>query len=341
MEDKSLIALIETVSKSRIHLNGTDEVFHLEAKLAAYFGKKHCLLMTNGTMALYSLAVALNLKDGDILVPGFGWPGSIAPFLFFNNTVSLCPVDENYCLDPERIEEFITPTTTAILSIDMGGSAADSRRISEIAQRYGVMYISDSAQSLGAMRDGQPAGIYSEVLITSFTYGKPICAGEGGAILTNDDHLYHQLLYQTQHAYRQKKWFGINGWNPFSPLNCRIHPISAILALYQFEHLSEIMEERQKKAVTIIKAMIDQGILNKSAMPEMLNNTTFFEFYSRINKKGKTLPSLCEGHEWHLDLEMDQYNLYKMLLERKPDLIYKGMDCGEQFKDVVRIRFEF
>ena len=276
---------LTTQGKASIHLDGTFEVSQLEAKLSRYYEKKHCLLMSNATTALHSIAMAANVSSNThVVAPAFGWTGSIAPFLHAGAQITTAPVDDRFCLDPKRVEEHIKQASSLLLSIDTGGNAANGKALKEIAEKHNMLYISDAAQSLGAVRDGRAAGSYADVVVTSFTYGKSIFGGEGAALMTDDFELYKQIVRLTQHPNRQQKVCGIGNYDPFTPLNGRIHPLAAITANAQFDRLMEIVTQRRKARLKVIAVEIqNQGI---SKFPFPLEETTLFEYF-------KSAPSRC------------------------------------------------
>ena len=261
---------------AEMQLNGTYSVYMLEKKLASYYHKKYCLLLSNATMGLYATALFLSSKQFHFIAPAFGWSGSIAGMLHFGNSVSFADVDDSFCLDPNKIEDLILPETKVIISIDSGGKACDSKTISEVAKSHNLLYISDSAESLGALRDNIPAGAFADIIIVSFTAGKTINAGEMGAVLTDDSEIYKELIMLTQHSHRQKKVLGTTNWYPFSPLNGRVHPLSAIYVDKKFDDLNKIITRRQNKAMQIISNL---NISNIIELPNFIKKeSTFFIF---------------------------------------------------------------
>jgi len=164
--------------------------WRFEKEIANLFEKKKTLYVNSGSSALLLAMEALNLRQGAEV---------ITPALTFGTTVSclvktgLVPafVDVSpltYCIDVDQIEEMITDKTAAILAPDLLGNLCDWRRIREIADRYGLIVIQDSADTLGAKLGSRNVGHFTDVSITSF-YGSHIinCAGNGGAVCLNDD----------------------------------------------------------------------------------------------------------------------------------------------------------
>ncbi|MBU6140101.1 MAG: DegT/DnrJ/EryC1/StrS family aminotransferase [Proteobacteria bacterium] len=161
-----------------------------EAKIAALFAKKHCLYVNSGSSALYIGVEAFGFKKGSEV---------ITPALTFSTTVGsivkagLIPVFvdagvASYCIDPAKIEEMISPKTVAILAPNLIGNICEWDKIAEIAKKYNLKIIEDSADVLGGTLHGKSSGAWSDMSITSF-YGSHIinCAGNGGALCINDE----------------------------------------------------------------------------------------------------------------------------------------------------------
>jgi CDP-6-deoxy-D-xylo-4-hexulose-3-dehydrase len=161
-----------------------------EAKIAALFAKKHCLYVKSGSSALYIGVEAFGFEKGSEV---------ITPALTFSTTVGsivkagLIPVFvdvgvADFCIDPAKIEEMISPKTVAILAPNLIGNICEWDKIAEIAKKYNLRIIEDSADALGSTLNGKSSGAWSDMSITSF-YGSHIinCAGNGGALCINDE----------------------------------------------------------------------------------------------------------------------------------------------------------
>ncbi len=161
-----------------------------EAKIAALFAKKHCLYVNSGSSALYIGVEAFGFKKGSEV---------ITPALTFSTTVGcivkagLIPVFvdvgvADFCIDPAKIEEMISPKTVAILAPNLIGNICQWDKIAAIAKKHNLRIIEDSADTLGGTLNGKSSGAWSDMSITSF-YGSHIinCAGNGGALCINDE----------------------------------------------------------------------------------------------------------------------------------------------------------
>jgi CDP-6-deoxy-D-xylo-4-hexulose-3-dehydrase len=164
-----------------------------ESKISELFNKKYGLFVNSGSSALYLGMEASNLAAGSEV---------ITPALTFSTTVgsivknNLIPVfvdvgESDYCIDVNQIEQMITKKTKAILAPNLMGNLCDWNTIRSIADKYNLMVIEDSADTLGSTLNGKLSGSYTDWSITSF-YGSHIinCAGNGGMLCINDDEIY-------------------------------------------------------------------------------------------------------------------------------------------------------
>ena len=165
-----------------------------EQAFAAYHGARHGIAVTNGTAALEVTLAALGVGHGDeVIVPNFTFIATASAVLFVNALPVLVDVDrESYCLDPELAEAAITPRTKAIIAVHMGGHPADLDRLQEVAKRHGIALIEDAAHAPGSEWRGHKIGTFGKAATFSFQASKLMTAGEGGAILSNDDDFERQ-----------------------------------------------------------------------------------------------------------------------------------------------------
>ena len=161
-----------------------------EAKIANLFSKKHCLYVNSGSSALFVGIEAFDFPVGsEVITPALTFSTSIG-CLIKNNLVPVFTDVEplTYNMDCSQIEALISDKTVAILAPNLMGNLCDWPKIREIADKYNLTVIEDSADTLGATVNGKSSGFYSDMSITSF-YGSHIinCAGNGGALAINDD----------------------------------------------------------------------------------------------------------------------------------------------------------
>ena len=237
------------------HVAGGGDVGALEAHLRAYYGKKYALAVSSATTGLHGLALAIGLGRRDFVTTPYTYGASVAGWLLQGGRPVFADIDaETLTLDPAAAEAAITKRTRALLAVDIYGMPCDDDALRDVADRHGLWYVADASQSFGARRIGRPASSRAHALVVSFTSGKTLDAGEGGAVLTDDGDLYDRLLWWTQHPDRQRAELDLGVWNEFG-LNGRMHPAAATLALERWERAFEALRGRQAWAEMVIRAL--------------------------------------------------------------------------------------
>jgi CDP-6-deoxy-D-xylo-4-hexulose-3-dehydrase len=160
-----------------------------ESKIADLFEKKHCLYVNSGSSALFIGVEAFNFSPAsEVITPALTFSTSVGCLIKNQLTPVFVDVEPlTYCIDHEKIEEMVSEKTVAILAPNLMGNLCNWEKIREIADKYNLIVIEDSADTLGATLNGKSSGSFSDMSITSF-YGSHIinCAGNGGALAIND-----------------------------------------------------------------------------------------------------------------------------------------------------------
>ena len=160
-----------------------------ESEIAKYFSKEHCLYVNSGSSALFIGVEAFAFPAGsEVITPALTFSTSVG-CLVKNHLIPVFVDVEplSYNMDVSQIYAQITDKTVAILAPNLMGNLCDWPAIRKIADKYNLVVIEDSADTLGATIGGKTSGFYSDMSITSF-YGSHIinCAGNGGALAIND-----------------------------------------------------------------------------------------------------------------------------------------------------------
>jgi CDP-6-deoxy-D-xylo-4-hexulose-3-dehydrase len=185
--DEEIAAVVEVLKTSTMM---GKNVARFEAEVAKLFAKRHGIMVNSGSSALLLAMEILQIPAGSEV---------ITPCLTFSTTAAsiiknqLVPVfvdvkSGTYCINVDAIEAAVTPRTKAILVPNLLGNLPDWPKIAAIAKKHNLAVIEDSADTLGATWDGKPAGVYTDISITSF-YGSHVinCAGNGGMLCVNSD----------------------------------------------------------------------------------------------------------------------------------------------------------
>ena len=213
----------------REQLAGGGPIAEFEKQLAAFLGALHCLAMNNATNGLMALAMALDLCGVEIIGPPQSWGGTYAPFEALGSTILRAAPDSHGNLCPCSVESLIGPKTRAVLAVDFNGHPHQMFALRRICDRYRLIYLADAAVAFGRTLRGRPASSLADAWVHSFGPGKPLDVGEGGAILTRDAALYEKLVALTQHPARFRREFSLTEANDYQPINCRIHPLAALM----------------------------------------------------------------------------------------------------------------
>lgn len=258
------------------HLAGLGAVAELEARLRRHYGLKHALAVSSATSGLHAVALALGLDSMEFITTPYTYGASLAGWLLQRNVPAFADIDaRTLTLEPAAVARAIGPQTRAILAVDIFGVPCDDGRLRAMADERGIWYVADASQSLGATRDGRPASALAHVLVTSFSHGKPLDAGEGGAILTGSDDVYEKLLWFSQHPHRQLRELGLSTWNEFA-LNGRMHPAAAAVAVDRFDAALLRMAVRQERCLQITDVLNRTGMTEPIAFKEARLRPSFF-----------------------------------------------------------------
>ncbi len=158
---------------------------------AHYHNARFGLAMTNGTHTLEAAMVACEIGEGDeVIVPALTFVASAGAVLAVNATPVIVDIEtETLCIDIDKAEAAITDRTKAILGVYVAGAPPDLDRLIELCARKGIRLIEDCAHAHGTVWRGQGAGSFGSFGSFSFQSSKLMTAGEGGALICNDETL--------------------------------------------------------------------------------------------------------------------------------------------------------
>ena len=229
---------------------GGPKVQEFEGKCKAFFGVKHAVVVNSWTSGLIAAVGAIGIEPGDeVIVPPWTMCASATAILHWNAIPVFADIDPNtYCLDPRSIEVNITPQTKAIMVVDIFGHSADMKSIMDIAKKYNLKVISDTAQAPGAMYYGEYAGTLADIGGYSLNYHKHIHTGEGGILVTNSDLYADKLRLIRNHAEAVVETKGDKDLTNMVGYNFRLGEIESAIGIEQIKKLPSLIKKRQKVA---------------------------------------------------------------------------------------------
>lgn len=243
----------------------------VERKLCRITGAKYAVLISNGTAALHAACYAASIQSGDeVITTPITFAASANCALYCGAKPVFADIDpETYNISPEKIEKKITERTKAVVAVDFTGQAVELDPIREICRKHHLILIEDGAHSIGTKYNGTPVGSIADLTTFSFHPVKTVTAGEGGAVLTNDEAFYKKLLLFRSHGItRNENWMSgksEGGWyyeQMELGMNYRMTDIQAALLGSQLDRLETFAKRRRE-----IVRMYDEAF---QEMPEII-----------------------------------------------------------------------
>jgi UDP-2-acetamido-2-deoxy-ribo-hexuluronate aminotransferase len=186
------------------------EVAELEAALAAYAGVRHAIGVSSGRDALIMALMALGVGPGDaVFVPALTFSATAGAVVAAGAAPVFTDVDpKTFNMSAEQLDRAIELTVAGgelrpkvVMPVDLYGLPADYSAIDAVAQKHGLMVVSDAAQSFGGMIGEKRVGALAPITATSFYPTKPLGGfGDGGAIFTNDNELAETVRQLRSHG---------------------------------------------------------------------------------------------------------------------------------------------
>ena len=263
--------------------------FHkqLEKSLCEYLKVPYISLFTNGTLPLLTALQALRITGEVITTPysfvatthSIWWNGCKPVF------VDIDPATGN--IDPDKIEAAITPKTTAIMPVHVYGKPCDTKRIKEIADKYGLKVIYDAAHAFGVEVDGESVLNAGDMSTLSFHATKVYNTLEGGALVMHDE--------QTKKRIDYLKNFGFAGETEVvAPgINSKVDEVRSAYGLLNLRQVDSAIEARHQVAIKYREALRNiEGISFFDDMSGVRHNYSYFPIFVDAKKYGITRDEL-------------------------------------------------
>jgi len=224
-----------------------------ETEWANFNNSKFCALLTNGTHTLQVALETLDIGVGDeVIVPGLTWQATASAVCDVNAVPIIVDIDpETLCIDPRKIEIAITPNTRAIIPVHLYHRMADMDAIMRIAKKHNLYVIEDCAHTHGSTWAGKAAGTISDFGSYSFQRSKLINAGEGGALLMQNEDYYWKVVSQRSCGREMKEGIKTHSGN------YRMTSLQAAILLGQLEAHRANAPIMDRNGLALDKAIAD------------------------------------------------------------------------------------
>ncbi|WP_128893690.1 DegT/DnrJ/EryC1/StrS family aminotransferase [Longirhabdus pacifica] len=242
-QEEIMTAIQQVIDKGQFILG--ESVQLLEKEIAACCGVQQGIGVANGTDALVLLLQALGIQEGDEVIT--------TPFTFFATVEAIIQVGatpvfadiekDTFLISPEEVERKCNHKTKAIIAVHLFGQMADMKHLNQIARKYHAYLIEDACQALGASREGESIGRWSDGAAISFFPTKNLgTCGDGGMIVVQNDELASNLKRLRAHGATQKYIHEQIG------MNSRLDEIHAAILRVKLKKLKQWNEERRTLA---------------------------------------------------------------------------------------------
>lgn len=235
---EEFIPYLENIWESQHLTNGGPYHQQLEQALAEYLGVEHLCLFSNGTIGLLTAFQALGIT-GEVITTPYSFVATAHSLLWNGLKPVFVDTDpETFNLDAEKIEQAITPATTAIMPVHCYGVPCDTVRIQEIADAYGLKVIYDAAHAFGVKKQGVSVLREGDLSVLSFHATKVFNTIEGGAIICQDAKMKQRIDYLKNFGFVNETTVvaaGING---------KMNELQAAYGLLQLQHIDKALSER-------------------------------------------------------------------------------------------------
>ncbi|WP_243653354.1 DegT/DnrJ/EryC1/StrS family aminotransferase [Pseudonocardia endophytica] len=237
----------------RYSAGGVSEVARLERELQDVIGVRHALAVNSGTSALVAALVGAGVGPGDeVLVPAYTWVSTAAAPLAVGAVPVLVDVDASLTMDPVDLARKITPQSRAVIPVHMQNLVCDMDPIMTAAAANGLTVIEDACQAIGLRYKGRRVGSIGHAGCFSFNQYKNIRSGEGGALLTDDDRLFHRAaMYHDVGSYT-RPGFATDDADLIVGVNLRMPELSAAVLRPQLATLdAQLLRRRRHRRIML------------------------------------------------------------------------------------------
>ena len=266
-------------------------ITELERRLCELTGAKYAVACSNGTAALHIACLAAGVEEGDeVITTPITFAASANCALYCGATPVFADInDRTYNIDPAEVSKKITDKTKAVVAVDFTGQAVELDQFKDICKKNSLVLIEDAAHSIGTSYKGKMVGSIADMTTFSFHPVKTITGGEGGAVLTNNEEYYKQLLLYRAHGITRDETIMVN--EPHGPwyyeqvalsTNYRMTDIQAALIVSQLDKLDAFSKRRKEIVARYNEAFSDMPeIVVQEEIPE--SDTTRHLYILRIN----------------------------------------------------------
>ena len=290
----------------------------LEKALADYLGVPYLSLFTNGTLPLITALQAMRIT-GEVITTPYSFVATTHSIWWNGIKPVFVDVDEKTGnIDPEKIEAAITPKTTAIMPVHVYGTPCDTKRIKEIADKYGLKVIYDAAHAFGVKVNGKSILEEGDISTLSFHATKVYNTVEGGALICHVEATIKRFDYLKYFGFADEVTVVAPG------INSKMDEIRAAYGLLNLQQVDKAIESRKSTAYKYRDGLKDiEGIRFLCDIEGEKHNYSYFPIIIDENKYGMSRDALYARLKEH-DILGRRY-FYPLISEFST---YRGLEAA-------------
>ena len=272
-DETELIPVIHDVLQRGAYIMQKD-LFEFEENLEKYLGVKHAIGVADGTMALIMVLRAAGIGSGDeVILPSHTFIASAAAIHHVGAKPVLADCGSDHLIDTKSAEKIINKKTRGIMPVQLNGRTANMEHICELARKYELKIVEDSAQALGSKFKQQFAGTFGVAGTFSFYPSKTLgCFGDGGAVITNDDDVANHIRLLRDHG-RDPDSGDVVEWG----YNSRLDNLHAAILNFKLKSYDDAISRRRSIALMYEERLGQLDDLDLPPAPD--SNPDHFDIY--------------------------------------------------------------
>jgi perosamine synthetase len=278
--DDDVRAVTQTLRSGCLSIGPRQEEF--ERLVASRVRRPHAIAVNSGTAGLHLALASLGVGPGDeVITPALSFVASANCILYVGATPVFVDCDPRTLnVRPEAVEKKITEKTKAIIGVEVFGNPAGMAQLAALSTKYEIPLVEDACEGLGGRLGSDRIGGFGRVAVFGFYPNKQITTGEGGMIVTHDDHVAELCQSMRNHGRASSDAEGGRGlgrWLDHERLgyNYRMSELHAALGVAQMRRLDELLEERQRVAELYTRRLMD----NTDLMLPTIEPDTFMSWF--------------------------------------------------------------
>jgi len=228
----------------------------LEHMFCDYLGVKHCVMIPNGTLALYAALSVFSIGLGDyVIVPAMTMIATANAVIMTLGHPTMVDIDTTtLCADLGQIEQSLKayPQRRAVIYVSLNGRCDDMSALVDMCKRFDTILIEDAAQSLGSKWHGKALGTFGDVGCFSLSSQKIIGTGQGGFCVTDSDDIAHKLRLFKDCG----REAGTDNYTSFG-INLKFTDLQAAIGIEQLKKLPQRVERKKEMYALYNKLLYD------------------------------------------------------------------------------------